>query len=313
MRAAVLADFGQPVSTIDLPLPEPGPGEVRVRIRASSVNGFDLAVAAGYTKDWMEHRFPVVLGRDFAGTIDTLGPGATRFAVGDPVFGVVITPVLGDGGFAEYVVVSQDSGIVPIPAGVDLATAGAIGLAGTSAVLAIEAVAPDRGETVLISGAPGGVGSFAVQLAASRGAEVIATAKPGPQTDFVQRLGATHVIDREGDVAAQVRALHPHGVDAVIHLGGDAATLAGLLAPGGRMASLLVMSPEQFGTDGSQRAIAVVARPDSAILENLGAGIAAGSLRVPIHASYRLEDVPAAFENFATGKTGKIAIAIDNV
>jgi NADPH:quinone reductase-like Zn-dependent oxidoreductase len=313
MRAAVLPEFGLPVSTSDLPLPEPGTGEVRVRIHASSVNGFDLAVAAGYTRDWMEHRFPVVLGRDFAGTVDSLGAGTSRFAVGDPVFGVVITPVLGDGGFAEYVVVSQDSGIVPIPVGIDLATAGAIGLAGTSAVLAIEAVAPDKGETVLISGAPGGVGSFAVQLAATRGAEVTATARPGEQTDFVRRLGAAHVIDRDADVAAQTRALHPHGVNAVIHLGGDGATLAGLLAPGGRFASLLVMSLEQLGIDGSQRATAVVARPDPAILESLGADIAAGRLRVPIHATYRLEEVPAAFEHFATGKMGKISIVIDNV
>jgi NADPH:quinone reductase-like Zn-dependent oxidoreductase len=313
MRAVVLPEFGQPVGATDLPLPEPGPGEVRVRIRASSVNGFDLAVAAGYTRDWMEHRFPVVLGRDFAGTVDALGPGASRFAVNDPVFGVVITPVLGDGGFAEYVVVSQDSGIVPVPAGVDLATAGAIGLAGTSAVLAIDAVAPARGEKVLISGAPGGVGSLAVQLVATRGAQVIATARSGAQADFVQRLGATHVIDREGNVAAQVRALHPNGVDAVIHLGGDATVLAGLLGPGGRIASLLVINPEQLGTDGSQRAMAVVARPDSAILASLGAEIAAGRLHVPIHAMYRMDDVPAAFENFATGKMGKIAITIDSV
>jgi len=82
MPAAVLPDFGQPVSLTNLPIPEPGPGEVRVRGRASSVNGFDLAVAAGYIRDWMEHRFPVVLGRDFAGTVDALGraPPGSRSA-----------------------------------------------------------------------------------------------------------------------------------------------------------------------------------------------------------------------------------------
>jgi NADPH:quinone reductase-like Zn-dependent oxidoreductase len=172
-------------------------------------------------------------------------------------------------------------------------------------------VAPDKGETVLISGAPGGVGSFAVQLAAARGAEVIATARPGEQTDFVRRLGAAHVIDRDADIAAQTRALHPDGVDAVIHLGGDSATLAGLLTPSGRFASLLVMSPEQLDINGSRRATAVVARPDRAILESLGAEIAAGRLRVPIQATYRLEEVPAAFAHFANGKMGKISIVID--
>ena len=129
MRAAVLRDFGQPVSLTNLPIPEPGQGEVRVRGRASSVNGFDLAVAAGYIRDWMEHRFPVVLGRDFAGTVDALGPGATRFAVGDQVFGVVLKPVLGDGAFGEYTVVSEDGAIAHIPAGLDLPTAGALGSA----------------------------------------------------------------------------------------------------------------------------------------------------------------------------------------
>src|SRR6185436_17264899 len=131
MRATVLPDFGQPVSLIDLPQPQPGPGEVRVRVRASSVNGFDLAVAAGYARDWMEHRFPVVLGRDFAGTVDALGPGTSRWAVGDEVFGVVLKPVLGDGAFGEYAVVSEDGAIAPIPAGLDLTKAGVVGLAGT--------------------------------------------------------------------------------------------------------------------------------------------------------------------------------------
>jgi NADPH:quinone reductase-like Zn-dependent oxidoreductase len=309
MRATVLPEFGQAVSLTDIPVPEPGPGEVRVRVRASSVNGFDLAVAAGYAKEWMEHRFPVVLGRDFAGTVDALGSGAGRFAIGDPTFGVVITPVLGDGCFGEYVVVSEDAGIVPIPAGLDLVTAGALGLAGTAAVLALEAVALNRGETVLISGAPGGVGSFAIQLAAARGADVIATAKPGEQTAYVRSLGAADIIDREADVAAQVRALRPQGVDAVIHLGGDGRALAELLAPRGRIASLLVMSAEQLGVDGS-RAKAIAARPDPAILERLGGDVAAGTLRVPIDATYRLEEVPAAFEHFANGKTGKIAVSI---
>jgi NADPH:quinone reductase-like Zn-dependent oxidoreductase len=310
MRATVLPDFGQPVGVSDIPVPEPGASEVRVRVRASSVNGFDLAVAAGFAREWMEHRFPVVLGRDFAGTVDALGPGATRFAVGDPVFGVIITPVLGDGGFGEYVVLREDAGIAPIPAGLDIATAGALGLAGTSAVLAVEAVAPQRGETLLICGAPGGVGSFAVQLAAARGAEVIATARLGEQTDYLRRLGAAHVVDRDGDIAAQVRALRPHGVDAVLHLAGEAASLALLLTPHGRIASLLVMNPEQLGVDGS-RAKSVMARPDAMILERLATEVASGRLNVRIHATYPLEEVPAAFRNFAEGKTGKIAVAID--
>ncbi len=310
MRAAVLPEFGQPVSVTDLPIPQPGPGDVRVRVRASSVNGFDLAVAAGYARDWFEHRFPVVLGRDFAGTVDALGPGVTRFSEGDHVFGVIVNDVLGDGGFGEYAMVSDGPGIVRVPDNLELATAGTLGLAGTAAVLAIEAVAPAQGETILICGAPGGVGSFAIQLAAARGAQVVATAHLGEQADYVRRLGATHVVDRDGDLEAQVRTIQPEGMHAVIHLGGDGPLLARLLAPGGRFASLLGVGPEQLDGAAAQ-ATSVVAWPNAAILERLGSDVAAGRLRVPIHATYRLEDIGEALADFADGKSGKIAIAIE--
>jgi NADPH:quinone reductase-like Zn-dependent oxidoreductase len=115
MRAIAINDFGSAPALVDLPVPEPGPGEVRVRVRASSVNGFDVAVAGGYLKGMMEHRFPVVLGKDFAGTIDALGEGATRFAVGDAVYGVVMKPFVGDGSFGDYVVVGEQFGITHVP------------------------------------------------------------------------------------------------------------------------------------------------------------------------------------------------------
>jgi len=118
------------------------------------------------------------------------------------------------------------------------------------------------------------------------------------------------VVDRDSDVEAQVRALRPQGVDAVVHLAGDGPTLARLLGPGGRFASLLAVGPEQLGGLAA-RATSVVAAPDSAILQRLGAEVAAGRLRVPIQATYPLEQVPAAMAHFADGKTGKIAIAID--
>jgi NADPH:quinone reductase-like Zn-dependent oxidoreductase len=123
-------------------------------------------------------------------------------------------------------------------------------------------------------------------------------------------LGAAFVVDRDGDIASQVRALRPQGVDAVIHLAGDPASLATVLTPDGRIASLLVMNPEQLGVDAS-RARPVVARPDPAILDRLGAEVASGRLRVRIDATYPLAEVPAAFRNFAEGKTGKIAVAVE--
>lgn len=84
-----MTGFGSAPALTDLDIPEPGDGEVRVRIRAASVNGFDLAVASGYTEDFMEHRFPLVLGKDFAGEIDAVGAGVSEYAAGDRVFGIV--------------------------------------------------------------------------------------------------------------------------------------------------------------------------------------------------------------------------------
>ena len=178
MRAVALDDFGAPPALRELPVPQPGPGEVLVRVQASSVNGFDGAVAAGYLRGMMEYRFPVVLGKDVAGTVAALGAGAARFGVGDRVFGVVMPPALGPGGWGEYVAVAEGFLAAVLPA-LDLATAGALGLAGAAALAAVDAVAPTAGEPVLIAGATGGVGALAIQLAKARGATVLATARPG--------------------------------------------------------------------------------------------------------------------------------------
>ena len=210
MRAIVLEDFEGGPRLREVPIPQiTAPNELLIRVQASSINGFDLAVAGGRLKGMMEHRFPVVLGKDYAGTVEAIGPEVSRFAVGDQVFGVLMKPVLGDGTFAEYVTVPESSGIAKVPAGLALQAAGALGLSGTAAVMSVAAIAPAAGETVLISGATGGVGACAVQLAAGRGAQVIATALPGDQADFVRSLGATHTVDYKGDLAAAVRAIRP--------------------------------------------------------------------------------------------------------
>jgi NADPH:quinone reductase-like Zn-dependent oxidoreductase len=306
MRAVVTAEQGASPSLTEVPAPEPGAGELLVQVQASSLNGFDTAVAAGYLGGMMEHRFPVVLGKDFAGTVAAVGDGVTRFAVGDAVFGVVTKAFLGDGGFGEYVVVGEQIGLAARPEGVDPVAAGALGLAGTAAIDALDAVAPQAGETVLISGATGGVGAIAIQYAAAAGATVIATARPGAETEFVRGLGATDVVDHTGDLVAQVRGLRPDGVDVVLHLAGDGAVLAALLADKGRLASTLGLGPDQHPA-----ATAVMATPTTATLDRLAGDVAAGRITVPIERSYPLSEVPAAFADFAAGTLGKLAVTLD--
>ena len=126
MKAIAIDDFGAPPSLHDLPVPEPGEGEVLVRVRASSVNGFDVSVAGGYLKGMMQHHFPVVLGKDFAGTVEAAGPGVQSLRPGDTVFGVVAKAALGDGAFGEYVT-APEAYTARVPAGLDLAVAGVLG------------------------------------------------------------------------------------------------------------------------------------------------------------------------------------------
>jgi len=305
MRAIAVSDYGTPPSLTEVPKPEPGPGDVLVRVHASSINGFDGAVAAGMLRGMMEHRFPVVLGKDFAGVVEALGEGASRFAAGDEVFGVVMKPYLGDGGLGEYLVVGEQYGITRVPEGLTLQDAGALGLAGTAARDAVDAVAPAAGELVLISGATGGVGALALQYALAAGADVIATARPGAEEEFVRDLGATRVVDYSGDLSAQMCAIAPDGVPAIVHLAGDGAQLAGLLASGGRIVSTL-----GFGPDQHPAAIAVMASPEAATLDRIAADVASGALRVTIERTYPLEATPQALADFAAGTLGKLAVSV---
>jgi NADPH:quinone reductase-like Zn-dependent oxidoreductase len=310
MRAFVLPDFERQPTLADIPTPEAKPGEVLVRVHAASINGIDLSIASGQLQGMLEYHFPVVLGKDFAGTVEAVGAGVTDFAAGDRVFGVVSDPSpLSSRSFAEYLAVPAGPNLTRVPEGVDFAAAGVLGLAGSAALQAVDAVAPAAGETVLISGATGGVGAYAVQLAAARGATVIATARPGDEDDFVHDLGASHAVDYTGDVAAQVREIRPGGVEAVLHFAGDGAALGELLVSGGRLASTLIMSPDQLPVPNA-RVSGVFANPDAATLDRLAAEVAAGRLKTPIEQTYALDRIGEAFAAFAAGTRGKLAVSV---
>jgi NADPH:quinone reductase-like Zn-dependent oxidoreductase len=305
MRVIAIVEGGGQPSLYVVPKPEPAAGEVLVRVDASSINGVDLYTAGRAAQG---DQFPVVLGKDFAGVVEAVGDGTTRFAVGDRVFGWLGKPG-NDGALAEYVTVPETVGIAHAQEGLDTATAGAIGLAGTAALAAVEAASLQAGQTVLVSGATGGVGSIALQIAAALGAEVIATAQSDDERDFVRSLGATFTVDYSGDLSDSVRYERPNGVDAVIHLAGDGNTLAQLLKPGGRLASTLGFSSEKLNRQDIT-VTAANARPDPALLQRLGAEAAAGRIKVPIQKTYRLDEVPKAIADFAAGTIGKLSVAI---
>lgn len=309
MRAVTVDSVPAAPAVTETDTPRPDAGEVLVKVAAASVNGFDLAVSAGYLQGMLEHRFPLVLGKDFAGTVEALGAGVEGFAVGDAVFGVVMKPFLGAGSLAEYVTVPAGHGVAPIPSGLAVEEAGALGVAGATAVDSLNAVDLSEGQTVLISGAGGGVGSLAVQLAAARGARVIATARPGAQTDFVAGLNrhGVHVVDFTGDLEAQVRAIAPDGVDAVLHLAGDGAQLAGLLRPGGRIASPAGLTPDAV-KDPDVTVHPVMADPNASTLAALAEQAASGALHVPVTGTYPLAQATQAFTAFSSSAPGKLVV-----
>ncbi|MFF4835485.1 NADP-dependent oxidoreductase [Streptomyces sp. NPDC001315] len=309
MRAVALNEVPAAPAVAEVDAPRPEAGELLVKVAVSSVNGFDAATAAGYLQGMMEHRFPLVVGKDFAGTVEALGEGVEGFAVGDAVFGVVMKPFLGTGSLAEYVTVSAAYGVAHVPEGLDVKDAGALGLAGTAAFDSIAALDVAGGETVLISGATGGVGALAVQLAAARGARVMATARPGAEADFITGLtdADVSIVDFTGDLAAQVRALAPEGVDAIVHLAGDGVALAGLLRPGGRIASTLGLT--KAAVEGEAVTVhSIMADANAQTLATLAGQAASGALRVPVTATYPLQQADQAFAAFGAGALGKIAV-----
>jgi NADPH:quinone reductase-like Zn-dependent oxidoreductase len=309
MRAFTLTDHDSTPTLTDVDVPQPAPGEVRVQVRAASVNGFDLAVAAGLTKDYMEHRFPLVLGKDFAGDVEAVGPDVSDYAVGDRVFGVVTKPFLGDGSFGDYVTVSTGVGLAKLPAAVSYTDGAALGLAGSAAQGIIDGVVPEAGQTILVVGATGGVGTQVVQLAKAAGARVIATAHTDQERELVTQLGADVTVDHTGDLAAQVRGIAPDGVDAVAHLAGDLSPVE-LVRVGGRFASTLVMSPDQVATE-TVTVVPVSANPTPDVLERLAARQSSGETTVHVQQVYPLEEVQDAFDRFAQGTLGKLVIITD--
>ncbi|MEV0640970.1 NADP-dependent oxidoreductase [Streptomyces sp. NPDC050619] len=310
MRAVTLPRVPGTVQVTEVETPRPEAGELLVKVAASSVNGFDLGTVAGHLQGMMEHRFPLIPGKDFAGTVEEVGEGVEGFTAGDAVFGVVTKAHLGTGSMAQYVAVPAAIGIAHRPERVSVRDAGALGLAGTAAFDGLALLGPLEGRTVLISGATGGVGAIAVQLAAARGARVIATAKPGSQADFVAALtdAEVTVIDYTLDVSAQVRAISPDGVDAVLHLAGDMAELTVLARDGGAVASALGV-PDAPEHRKLQTAM-IRSDPSADTLSTLAGQVAAGALKVSVTSVYDLERAPEAFAAFGAGTVGKIALTV---
>jgi NADPH:quinone reductase-like Zn-dependent oxidoreductase len=300
---------------MELPDPQAPAGGLLIRTRAAGVNGFDLYHANGYLVHVIAHEFPSIAGRDFAGIVEAVGEGRTDVSVGDEVLGFVpASPPLHVGTYAELISAGPELPIVRKPAGLSFETAAAIPLAGATALDALDTIEAGPGAILLVVGATGGVGSIAVQLAAQRGAIVIATAKAGDEAEFVGSLGAAETIDyTAGDVVAAVRARYPDRIDALIDLvnRGDAFTaVSSLVRDGGRIATTMNAANLDAPAGRAIRATNVSGTPTRQKLADLAEQVAAGTLQIEIQQTFPLDEVAAAFSAFTAGTRGKLVLRV---
>jgi NADPH:quinone reductase-like Zn-dependent oxidoreductase len=232
----------------------------------------------------------------------------TGVSAGDLVAGVIPGVGLGPrtGTFADHVA-SPATALTRVPDGVEAQQAAVMGLAGIAAHDALEALAVQAGETVLVSGATGGVGSIALQLALQAGATVIGTARPGKEEEYVRGLGATHTVDWTGDFTAAVRGIAPDGVDKALHFAGDAATIGQLVRAGGTVASTLGATPQALGRDDITLA-GIMASATADKLAHLLDLVANGKIRVNIEATVPLDRAQEALGLFTDGTLGKVLV-----
>ena len=298
MKALVSPSYGplDALEMAELPTPHPGPGEVLLRTSAVSLNGIDPKLITGAMKDFVPLPHPFVPGVDVAGVVEAVGPGVTRFAVGDPV---VAALGAASGALAEYVVAQDDPRLALRPEGLDAADGAALITGAATALTVLDAARIRPHETVLVVGATGGVGSFTVQLARRVTGSVYATGRADDE-DFLLGLGAHGLIPRDADLAKETRLRVPDGVDVVLDLvqaGPALASSAAAARPGGRLVSVLG-GPPSF--DREVGASYVVTQFPPGRLADLAAQAAEGRLAVPIDASYSFADARAAYLDFTS-------------
>jgi len=301
MKAILFDSFGgtEVLHEADIEVPQPGPGQVRVRVKAAGVNGLDGKIRSGAMEAVYSTPLPSVPGREVAGVVDALGEGVRDLRVGDEVLGWSDT-----GSYAEYALATI---VAPKPAGLDWQHAVALPVAGETAERVLNLLGVAAGETVLMHGAAGAVGTLAVQLATARGARVIGTAGPANQ-DYLSSLGATATHYGEG-LVERVRALAPDGVDAVFDLAGKGALEDSITLRGGteRIVTIADFRARQLGitfSSGSQEKSAIR-------LAALAQDAAAGTTVTTV-TTYPLDQAATAQQVSDTGHVrGKIVLSLD--
>lgn len=300
MKAAQYEEYGDPdvLKLVELGEPHAGSGEIRIAVRAAGVNGIDWKIRAGYMREMMPVSLPAGSGFDAAGIVDEVGDGVTDIAIGDAVFGT------GSNTYAEHAVLANWA---LKPDGLSFEEAAGYPVAVETAQRILDVVGVEADQTVLISGAAGGVGSAAVQFARARGATVIGTASQANQR-YLEDLGATPTTYGEG-LVERVRALAPDGVDAALDLAGSG-VIPELIELTGDPSKVVSIADFTAGDHGAQVSATPVNR--SAAFAEAARHFEAGRLHIPVASTFTLDEAATAHRASQAGHiAGRTVIVID--
>jgi NADPH:quinone reductase-like Zn-dependent oxidoreductase len=310
MKAIRIHNYGGPevLRFEDAPRPTPDSGELLIRVHAASVNAIDWKITAGYLKEVFPVPLPFIPGWDVSGIVEALGSGITKFKKGDEIYARPDVARSGKGTYAEYVVVQETEAALK-PKSVDHVHAAAIPVVGLTAWQALfDKAGLDKGQRILIHGAAGGVGSFAVQLAKWKGAHVIGTAS-GRNQAFLRELGVDEPIDyaktRFEDLV--------HDVDAVLDtLAGDTQSRSWtVLKKGGILVSIVAPPSAEEASKRGVRSAFFSAHPSASQLSEIANLVDAGKLKPVVDTVLPLAEAGRALELNQTGHTrGKIVLKV---
>jgi len=313
MKTLRFHEYGDPgvLRYEDTDQPVPGPGQVRVRVAATTFNGVDGNIRGGFMQGPIPVTLPHTPGLDLAGTVDALGEGVADLEVGDRVIGFL--PMVGDGASAEYALAPADI-LASAPTSIPLADAAALPVVGLTAYQALFVHAGLRaGQRVLINGASGAVGGYAVQLAKAAGAYVVATASPRTTVE-VKANGADEIIDY---TSTEVTAAVDEPVDVLLNLAPidpeHFTSMVALVRDGGVVVSTTVWMPTPGDDERGVRGIDLFVDSDASQLSELVARVDRGELAVRVAERISLEDLPSVHERAAAGTLdGKVLVVPAN-
>jgi NADPH:quinone reductase-like Zn-dependent oxidoreductase len=278
--------------------PHAGPGQVRIKVAAAGVNAMDWKIRAGFLKDMIPLTLPAGLGLDASGVVDEVGDGVDDVAVGDAVFGT------GNGTYAEYAVLSYWAAK---PDTLSFAEAAGYPSPVETAIRILDQVGVQAGQTLVVSGASGGVGSAVLQIARDRGITVIGTAGPANQ-GYVRSLGATPTTYGDG-LVERVRALAPSGVDAALDLAGSG-VIAELIELTG--APQMVLSIADFTAPAQGAQVSTDSVNQKAAFAEAARLSSAGELSIPVQQAFPLDQAARAHTMSQDGHVvGRLVLTTD--